>query len=65
MSSSTSEERPLAEVAHLIGMDYQALRTAVLRRECEGRLVFGRWVVTVESALRLRDARAAQAASTS
>jgi len=56
------EEIPLTEAAHLIGWDYQRLRSSVLRRECDGRQVYGRWVVDRESVLRLRDTHSRAAA---
>jgi hypothetical protein len=57
--SEVRQEIPLTEAAHLIRMDYHKLRSSVIRGECAGRLVYGRWIVDREGALRLRDLVAA------
>ena len=52
--AKANEELPLVEVAHRMKADPQWLRARVIRGECDGRLVAGRWLVGLDSALALK-----------
>jgi hypothetical protein len=53
MAKST-EEITLPQAAHLLRKDYQWVRSRIMRGELTGRQVAGRWLVDLDSALRLQ-----------